>query len=246
MNHPRRLSILLLAGVFAGGLSMVQLARGQSVLDQQLGNKDASPPAPSPPPPAAGPAPINPSAAKAVDDDDLVKQLINPSNGPKDTAPNPDQQLQEMLQRMADSQKRLIDKDPGAVTQESQRRIITDLDGVIDILRKQQQNPQSQSKPSDQPAQQKQESKGNHSGNGGKPGNTAAQQDQLSRGDVDAPVSNGQDLRNKGPSEWGNLPPKDRDLISNGVNEQYLPAYKDMIDRYYQALAEVGKTKEKQ
>jgi hypothetical protein len=48
----------------------------------------------------------------------------------------------------------------------------------------------------------------------------------------------------KSPAEWGNLPAKDRDLVSNGANEQYLPSYKEMIDRYYQALAEIGKNRD--
>ncbi len=78
-----------------------------------------------------------------------------------------------------------------------------------------------------------------------KPGSTAAKDSQLSTGPIETAQSNGESLRQKGPSEWGNLPPKDRDLISNGVNEQYLPAYKEMIDRYYQALAEMGKSKDK-
>jgi hypothetical protein len=248
MNMKVRAIIAVLAAASVGCVVASRQTLAEGILDQQLGpNAPDAKPAPATNLPATppAPAPINPSAAKAVDDDDLIKQLTNPNAAPKDTGPNPTQELKEVLDRMADSQTRLTGKDPGAVTQESQRRIVTDLDTVIEYVRKQEQQPQSNSKSKPQPGDKRQQSQGQKQGNQQQPGNHAAQDSQLTNGTVEAPQSNGESLRNKGPSEWGNLPPKDRDLISNGVNEQYLPAYKDMIDRYYQALAEVGKTKEK-
>jgi hypothetical protein len=219
-------------------------ALAEGILDQQLGPA-ASEPADSNAPKAAVPAPINPAAAKAVDDADLVKQLTNPNAQPKDST-NPSQQLQEMIDRMGDSQTRLSGKDPGAVTQESQRRIVSDLDTVIEYVRKQQQGQSSSKpKPGSESGEKRQQSQGQQQGNRQQPGNHAAQDSQLMAGNVETPQSNGESLRNKGPSEWGNLPPKDRDLISNGSQEKYLPAYQSMIDRYYEALAEVGKVKEK-
>ena len=38
------------------------------------------------------------------------------------------------------------------------------------------------------------------------------------------------------------LPARDREQVAHGANEQYLSAYKDQIERYYQALAEMAKS----
>jgi hypothetical protein len=248
MNKTRRTTTAVLASVAMMNFFSGAAAQAEGILDQQLGPAASASPKPADQnasKAAVTPAPVSPSAAKTVDDNDLIKQLTTPGAQAKDTGANPTQELKDVLDRMVDSQTRLTDKDPGAVTQESQRRIVTDLDTVIEYVRKQQQQSQSNPKSNSRPADKRQQSQGQKQGNQQQPGNHAAQDSRLTTGNVEAPQSNGESLRQKGPAEWGNLPPKDRDLISNGVNEQYLPAYKDMIDRYYQALAEVGKTREK-
>ena len=50
-------------------------------------------------------------------------------------------------------------------------------------------------------------------------------------------------IRSRGAAEFGDLPARDRDLVAHGANEEYLSSYRDMIDRYYQALAELGKAR---
>ena len=243
---------MMAIGAFAF-LAMALPAHGQSVLDQQLGDKQdnaskpadtAKPDAPAekkPAPKSATPDMVSPRAAKSVDDMDLVNKLTgNDPNGGSDG-----DKMKQMIDRMGQSQSRLSDRDPGAVTQETQKRIITDLDVMIEMARKQQsQGKQSQGSKSQQ-GQKRQMSSGQQQGPSQQGGNQAATSSGPRRGSPEAPQSNGEDLHQKTPQEWGNLPARDRDLISNGASEQYLPSYKEMIDRYYQALAEIGKTKDK-
>src|SRR6185436_8781150 len=111
-------------------------------------------------------------------------------------------------------------KDPGAVTQETERRIIMDLDVLIDFARKQQQQQSSssssqQQQQQQQQDQQKQYSQGNRPGSTpgqGQGGNVAAAQDQLPGGGQSAadPL---QDIHASG-DRWGDLRPVERDLIS--------------------------------
>ena len=241
----------------AGALTLLPLtlpAHAQNILDQQLGQKqgDAAAPTEAPKPDAppaekkpdqkpVAPDMVSPSAAKAVDDMDLVNKLTGAdANGKSD-----DDKMKQMIDRMGQSQSRLTERDPGAVTQETQKRIITDLDVMIEMARKQQSQGKQNQQSKSQPGQQRQMSRGQQQGPSQPGGNQAATNSGPRRGTPEAAQSNGEDLHQKTPQEWGNLPARDRDLISNGASEQYLPSYKEMIDRYYQALAEIGKSKDK-
>ncbi len=244
---------ILAAATFAL-LAPASPAQAQNILDQQLGQQQGETPKPADAPkpdaplaekkpdqPPVAPDMVSPSAAKAVDDMDLVNKLTGTdANGKSD-----DDKMKQMIDRMGQSQTRLTDRDPGAVTQETQKRIITDLDVMIELARKQQSQGKSSQQSKSQPGQQRQKSQGQQQGPGQPGGNQAATNTSERRGTPEAAQSNGEDLHQKTPQEWGNLPARDRDLISTGASEQYLPSYKEMIDRYYQALAEISKSKDK-
>jgi hypothetical protein len=176
-----------------------------------------------------------------VDDDELLNQLMQP--GAKPDADAVAKRLHDMVNRMEDSAKRLTNKDPGEVTQETQRRIVSDLDVMIELAKQQQQQSSSSSSQQQQPGQARQpgQPQGGQQGPKGEGGTTAAQRESLPGGGYADPAKG--DMRNYDPATWGGLPPRDRDQVSHGANEEYLTSYKDMIDRYYQALAEMGKTR---
>jgi hypothetical protein len=236
--RPILLAALLSTAVFS------TVTRAQGLLDQQLGPPTPTPattpataPATRPNSLAPNPDIVSPDAAKKVDDDELLNQLLNPA-----TPPDPDaikQRLKDMVTRMADTTALLsVKKDPGAVTQETQRRIVSDLDVMIELARQQQQQSGSGGS-SQQPGQQRQP--GQQNGQKSEGGSQAATSDPLPRGGISDPLTG--DLHNRDPANWGGLPPRDRDQVSHGANEEYLSAYKDLIDRYYQALAEMGKSR---
>jgi hypothetical protein len=229
---------VVLAALFAGSFGAAAFAEG-GLTDQMLGG---SAPIPSPAPavkpaegPALAPTLVDPDAAKFVDNMDLLKKLTAGADEAQNNT-GVEQQLKDMVDRMGESETRLGQKDPGSVTQETQRRIVVDLDALIEIARK-QCNSSSQSKQPGTP-QQRQANKTSR----GQGGSTAATNELLRSGGYDSPEANGTDMHQRSPAEWGNLPDRDRDLLAHGSNAQYLPAYKALIDRYYQALAEIGRS----
>jgi hypothetical protein len=235
----KRSSLVLLAALFAASLGASAFAADGLINDALSGDGSSATPAPAVKPadgPPTAPSLVDPDAAKIVDNMDLLKKLTAAPDEQQQNATGAEEQLKDMVDRMGQSENRLGQKDAGSVTQETQRRIVVDLDALIEIARK-QCNSQSQSKQQGQP-QQRQMSKTSR----GQGGATAATNEQLRAGGFDAPESNGQDLHQKSPAEWGNLPDRDRDLLAHGSNSQYLPAYKAAIDRYYQALAEIGRS----
>jgi hypothetical protein len=252
MKKNRTAHMTCAAALAAGFLSAMTLPSAFGISDQSGGTTVSKLAATPPTPPS--PPPITPPPANKISDEEFLDEINNPLTPPK--APDPGKALQDMIRRMTESQKRLTQKDASTVTQESQKQIVTDLDGVIAYVREQMQKPHPKPKPEPKPekADQKKESKegqGQGKGKGKKPGkagdnsgNNSAQDSSLSAGDVKDPAGT-TPIQNKSGDTWGNLPPKDRDLITNGVQEKYLPAYQTMIDDYYKALAEVGKTKEK-
>jgi hypothetical protein len=245
---PQLLALLLTAALAAP-------AGAQSLLDGQLGPtaapaKEEPKPAPKPEEKPAKPAApaantadiVSPDAARRVDDADLINKLTKPDEGKKEDQAA--EQMKAMIERMGQSQTRLTKIDPGDVTQETQRRIIADLDFFIELARKQQQQGQSQSQgqPQDKD-QERQYSQGNQQQPGqNQGGSNAAQNSFLPKGNQAQPQP-GEDIRARAPEEWGRLRPRERDLISHGANEEYLAPYRDMIERYYQSLAELGSRK---
>jgi hypothetical protein len=125
------------------------------------------------------------------------------------------------------------------VTQETQRRIVADLGLMIELARQQQQQSSSSGSSQPQDGQQRQQT-GPQGGQKGEGGTVAATSDPLPRGSYVDPVTG--DMRSKDPANWAFLPPRDRDQVSHGANEEYLTSYRDLIDRYYQALAEMARS----
>ena len=153
------------AAVMAAGLMGGQVY-GADELDQQLGPKDQTmgPPAPTTAPKVNATekpvtpkvevrtdtvkAPsendiVSPDAVKKVDDADLVKDLTGENKG--QASADPAVKFKEAIERMGTSEERLKGKDTGEVTQETQRRIVMDLDVLIEIAKKQQQQSSSSS-----------------------------------------------------------------------------------------------------
>jgi hypothetical protein len=190
---------------------------------------------------------VSPDAAKTVDDQDLLDKLTGKGDVNGGEGGGPEKKMKEVMERMGQAENRLAkEQDPGLVTQETQRRIVTDLDVMIEYLKKQEQ--QSSGKPGEgkpKPGEGKKPSQGQQSGSApanGEGGNEGAKDSQMRAGSADTPQKNGTELHDN-RLNWGNLPPGEREAVANGANEHFLPEYRDMINKYYQALAELGKSK---
>lgn len=167
----------------------------------------------------------------------------------------PADELEVALRQMEDVAFRLAERfDPGLDTQREQESILRKLDQVIAAAAQQESSSSSSSSSSGGSQQARQQDVGGNSvaqqqqqqGNPNRPGEQQGQDDQAganeNRGETgtggrppgearDQPLA---ELR----KEWGNLPPRLRDELTEGLSEEFSPAYRELTEQYYRALAE--------
>ena len=210
---------------------------------------------------------VNPDAAQEkVDDQELTADLIGPGSKP---APKPagggaakppappapaddggDHTLAVVGDRMARARQRLaMNDDPGAVTQEIQRRILTNLDDLIEQARKKEAQQQNQQpKPGDKGEKMGPPKPDIGIANQGKPGQgprkeggqSPAQAANGGGGGAQAPA--GADTDKQTDRMWGNLTPRERQAILETRGEQVLPKYHNLVDDYYRTMSTRAKT----
>jgi len=226
LKFLKNLTSLLALTIFAAPLY------AENLLDNVLDNDTPKPTRPN------LPDIINPDAAKQLDDQDLLNKLTGQTENT--TGDSPTSKMNQIAERMDQSETRLTEeKDTGLTTQEVQSRIIIDLDAMIEILKKQQHSSKSQSQSPPKEGDQRQQSQQQQQAQ--QPGSQSAQESQLRGDGITQPTTSGTELR-EDRAQWAELPPKDRDLVANGTKEKFLPEYADMIKRYYEALADLGKS----
>ena len=124
---------------------------------------------------------------------------------------------------------RLGQRDPGAVTQETQRQIVSELTTLIEQQMKQgggagKQQASQTPKPGDEQSKQ-----GNKSAQSGGGGNT---QESTGAGPSD-------DAAQRAMGEiWGHLPERLRQQMQNADAIEFLPQYRQLIEDYYRRLSE--------
>ena len=201
----------------------------------------------------------NPDATQEkVDDQELQADLIGPGVKPagKKPAGKPpaaddggDHTLAVVGDRMARARQRLaMNDDPGPVTQEIQRRILTNLDDLIEQARKkeaQQQNQQpkpgdkgeqmAQAKP-DTGVQQPGQGKGQHNEGGQSPAQSA------NGGGGAASTPAGADTAKQEARMWGQPTERQRQAIIETSTEKPLPKYRKLVDDYYRTMSTRAKT----
>lgn len=195
-----------------------------------------------------GPEPDNrdqlPEEAKKedVDDQELTKNLLG--DNPADDADA--NKIKLTGDRMARSRQRLaLNDDPGAVTQEIQKRIIIDIDDLIKAAQAQQARMESrpgqqrqrqrmaQAQRQQQQQQQQQMAQNQQHREGGTQAATVSRLDQGSEPKADL----SQDLQQK-LGEWGRITARDRQAVEQTAGEQEIGKYKNLIHDYYKSLAE--------
>ena len=131
--------------------------------------------------------------------------------------------------------------DPGIETQRAQESILRKLDQVIEAAQDQSSSGggSSSGKPRDQDqgskdlAQQQAGAGGQQAQPGGAQASTGAAGTgtPINPETEDTPI---EQLR----KEWGELPPRVREELSDGLRERFSPLYRSMTEAYYKALAE--------
>lgn len=221
-------------------------AQDQPTLDELL---DLSPPKPAE---EAAPSPEGPAKPQAAPQlDAAVEQLLDQKSA--------NDAFEQAVREMDDVSLRLgRDFDPGLDTQRAQESILRKLDQVIATARQQQQqsssssssssNSGSQSSPQQQDtggSQVAQQNPGDANSPSGQAQGENQQASQSANSDPNRVNQSGspegqapdrplEELR----SEWGNLPPRLRDELTEGLSEQFNPVYRDLTEAYYRRLAE--------
>lgn len=169
-------------------------------------------------------------------------QPINESVGEALSASQASDAFEQAIDEMDRVSRRLgRSLDPGIETQRMQESILRKLDQVIDAAKQQQSSgsgggsgePREQDPGSQQLAQQDADGAAGQP----KPGGTQASTGEagvttpIQPEDQDTAI---EQLR----KEWGVLPPRVREELSDGLRERFSPLYRRMTEAYYKALAE--------
>ena len=168
----------------------------------------------------------------------MVKNLLNDNAGADDVT----KKVKTLGDRMGRSRQRLaVNNDPGKTTQEIQKRIVDQLDDLIELAQKQQQQRRQGPRPAQarrpqRPAQPgqgegpQQVAKGqgqgqknkNHQESGQSPAGDSSLADG---GDPQVDVSRTIKELNK---EWGNLSPRKRQAVMEGAGEKSFVKYRQV------------------
>ena len=163
---------------------------------------------------------------------------------PQDTQKQAKKWLASVLKNMAASANGLLAQNAGAPTQTAQKHIILSLDQLIKMAEQMNQGSgggrQHHQQQQNGMAIQQTRGQGHGYGSTTSPSN-AATRSYLPGGGA-MPVQTGKPFESH-KKQWGNLPPRARNLILNAMRNQSLPQYHGLVNAYYRAL---GRMNEKQ
>ena len=138
-----------------------------------------------------------------------------------------------------------VRQDTGMGTQRLQQRIIDRLQALIDSAARQQQQQQQQSSGSSQQQQQQdpgrrqeeqrqqQQQQQQEQQQQGQQGGDSSQPPPPQAGDLEGSLDGA-------GVEWGGLPPRMRELISQGMRDRVSEMYRSLTEAYYRRMAEEG------
>jgi hypothetical protein len=170
-----------------------------------------------------------------VVDERLVRKLLGGESSALDT-------VETTLARMDEAAERLADRlDPSDDTQTIQKEILAGLDQMIQAA---EQNRAGQSKNNQARRSAGRRSSGRRPGRAGvKPGSAkSVPAAKGGHGDADrgkrSQSSTDDGEKSDLARQWGFLPQRDRLEVAQGFDEEFLPKFREQIQRYYRRLAE--------
>lgn len=192
------------------------------------------------------PAPEAPAAEGDADRDRLDKTLREEEV---------DDTFTQAVEAMRRSMERLgVRGDAGVETQRVQEEAVKRLDALIDAARKQRQRQQQQqssrSRPRDRQSEEEQAQRDEASGSQQQPGARPegdGRREQARRapgsrqGEVEPPeLAEGalDEVMQEGRIEWGNLPPRIREIVQQGRRDRVSSLYLRLTEEYYRRMAE--------
>jgi hypothetical protein len=192
--------------------------------------------------------------------DDKLIRALDPAA--KDQIENEIARMERAIEGMRQANKRIEADDTSAATLELQRRVIEDLEKLLEQLKRAQQNRKNNPQPQGQQQEQGERQKlpkpqldPQNSGARPQPRNqnrnesSQRNEDEKSRDAQErldaAKASLAEESRRQQMIKdvWGHLPPHLREAMRNTFSEKYLPKYEDLVKRYYEALAEKNRSR---
>ena len=182
-------------------------------------------------------------------EEDLFKRLLGDEPPELATDENP---LENAIKGMLDAEKRIGNRNIGEETQNIQKKVVVDLQKLIDLANQRQQQLSQQRQQSRQRQRNRNQNGSRQQGpqrqqkqSSPSQQNESGQQNRKQPGDsgAGADVSETHSpelLRQRRMLEevWGHLPPALRERMQNVISEKYLPKYDEMIRRYFKSLAQ--------
>lgn len=166
-------------------------------------------------------------------DEDLARKLIH---GADDESEGVMGEIMALMDRSADRVGR--DFDTGPSTRLVQQSILDKLDEAISSARKKKSKSQSTPQSTGEARENQPPSKGEQS----QPQDAAAQQgEEVGAIKGEAAEAQGSQPPREIRRSWGNLPFRDRDEILQGIDEDSVERFRELIEEYYRALAEDDK-----
>lgn len=143
----------------------------------------------------------------------------------------------EAIGQMGEASDRLGQVDPGLDTQRIQLAVLSKLDQVIASVE------QNSSPPPSSSSSQRPPDNGNDQNQQAQPQSSSQQQaNQQSTSSGKAPMgqrdANPDKPMDSTRTEWGNLPPRLREELQQGLGERFSPVYQELTEQYYKRLAE--------
>ena len=168
------------------------------------------------------------------EDDESKRRLIRKTKGQDDG-----DVMSRIIDHMDQAGERLADTfDPGDATQQIQKQALRDLDLAIKQAKQNMRASRSASA-------QNREKRGEGQTSDDAEGDDAKGQSDSGSGDEGAAglgggIEVGKDdgTLSERRRHWGHLPPRDRDEMIQGVDDEYHEKYRRQIERYYETLAD--------
>ncbi|MEM1446257.1 MAG: hypothetical protein AAGF84_09395 [Planctomycetota bacterium] len=237
--NPRRNAVVRWTGMVCIVAGASALANEPS-LDELLGLEPSSET-----PPSEAETPTDPNEDPASVTGEITETLQGPSLT---------ENFELAVAEMTEITEQLDATETGLPTQRLQQRVLDRLDQLIAAAASSPPPPSSgsgssgQGQPRDGDNQQNQPGEGEEGqqGNAQQPG----QGQQASQGQSNSPSEGafspgsaqdpetGERSLDEVRSEWGVLPPRLRDALTDGLDEPYSPIYRDATEAYYRQLAE--------
>lgn len=175
-------------------------------------------------------------------DDQLLRELAQGLESPKQDESDP---LLRAQRRMRHVEEELAKTDATTKTVDTQKKIVADLDELLNQAANQQQKKKQQKQNKNQQKQkQQQQSQANsqRQNNGNRQGDQASKESAKQAG----AARSSSEQRGEGCQAkdiWGHLTRLEHQELMQYAKEQYLPKYREMLEQYFSNIATKSRTK---